>query len=661
MTTLRTAQQPIRSTIPARLDRLRWSPFHTRLVLGLGAAWVLDGLSITIASSVASKLTQPTTLGLSTTQAASIGTLYLVGEVIGALVFGKMSDKLGRRKLFMWTLAVYLVGTGLTALTPKGTGWIVYLYATRIIAGLGIGGEYSAINSAIDETMPARYRGRTDVWINGTYWLGAILGTFVTFLLLNSLRTSIGWRIAFLVGPALAIVILYVRRNLPESPRWLITHGLVREAEEEMRRIEEVAARDGQQLPPVPESAAIIIRPQKQYGYLTLLRVAFRRYPQRAILGATLMITQSFLYNAIFFTYALVLTKFYHVSNNAVPLYGLAFAVGNLAGPLLLGHLFDTLGRKKMISGTYLISGAMLAVSAWLFDAGVLHAAGQTFIWIVVFFFASAGASAGYLTVSEIFPIEIRAEALAVFFAIAQIVGAIGPAFYGWLIGNGQSRTGLTIGYLVGGGVMIIGGLVEIAFGIDAQGKPLEEVAAPLSEVDARARLLRAQDCGCSLPGLSACAAAGPRNRAAQDGVVGRGPPRICCSHLSTLLRPEGPAPPGVREGAPPEAGLLVPPSTTDCAVRTGVVSARSLGLGDASGCPVADCAGSSGAPDKSRVGPDVSGCAHRAELHDPARTAGRGDSVRSDHRPAGQRGDAGALRPVPHRGRLRCRRPGGT
>ena len=232
MTTLTTAQQPIRSTIPARLDRLRWSPFHTRLVLGLGTAWVLDGLSITIASSVASKLTQPTTLGLSTTQAASIGTLYLIGEVIGALVFGNMSDKLGRRKLFMWTLAVYLAGTGLTALTPKGTGWIVYLYATRIIAGLGIGGEYSAINSAIDEMMPARYRGRTDVWINGTYWLGAIIGTFVTFLLLNSLRTSIGWRIAFLVGPALAIVILYVRRNLPESPRWLITHGRVQEAEE---------------------------------------------------------------------------------------------------------------------------------------------------------------------------------------------------------------------------------------------------------------------------------------------------------------------------------------------------------------------------------------------------------------------------------------------
>ena len=290
---------------------------------------------------------------------------------------------------------------------------------------------------------------------------------------------------AFLVGPALAVVIIFVRRNLPGKPA--VAHHprpAWRRPRSRCGRSRKSPCGTGSTSSPVPESAAIVIKPEKRYGYLTLLRVAFRRYPQRAILGATLMITQSFLYNAIFFTYALVLTKFYHVSNDAVPLYGLAFAVGNLAGPLLLGHLFDSLGRKKMISGTYLISGALLAFSAWLFDAGVLHAAGQTFIWIVVFFFASAGASAGYLTVSEIFPIEIRAEALAVFFAIAQIFGAIGPVFYGVLIGNGTNRTGLTIGYLVGGGIMIIGGLVEIAFGVNAEGKPLEEIAAPLSEVD---------------------------------------------------------------------------------------------------------------------------------------------------------------------------------
>jgi MFS family permease len=476
-------QQPIRSTIPARLDRLRWSPFHTRLVLGLGTAWILDGLEITIASSVTSKLTQASTLSLSTVQAASIGTVYLLGEVVGSLVFGRLSDKLGRRNLFMWTLAIYLVGTGLSALAFKGGGGLVYFYATRVVAGMGIGGEYSAVNSAIDEMMPARYRGRTDIWINGSYWLGSIIGTLAAFQLLNSLPADTGWRVGFLVGPVLAIVILFVRRNLPESPRWLLTHGRVQEAEESMKRIEDASIKDGQQISDVPDSAAITILPKKEYGYLTLLRVILHTYPKRAVLGGSLMITQSFLYNAIFFTYALVLTKFYHVNSNVVPLYGLVFAVGNLAGPLLLGQLFDTWGRRKMISGTYLISGAILAFSAWLFDVGVLHAAGQVFIWMVVFFFASAGASSAYLTVSEIFPIEIRAEAIAVFFAIAQIFGAIGPILFGALIGNGSHRAGLTIGYLIGGGVMIIGGLVEVFLGIDAEGKPLEQVARPLTEV----------------------------------------------------------------------------------------------------------------------------------------------------------------------------------
>jgi MFS family permease len=476
-------QQPVRSTIPARLDRLRWSPFHTRLVLGLGTAWILDGLEITIASSVSGKLTAANTLNLSTTQASAIGTIYLVGEVVGALVFGRLSDKLGRRKLFMWTLAIYLVGTGFSALAFKGGGGLVYFYATRFVAGTGIGGEYSAVNSAIDEMMPARYRGRTDIWINGSYWLGSVIGTLAAFLMLNSLPADTGWRLGFLVGPVLAIVILFIRRNLPESPRWLLTHGRAQEAEASMKQIEDASIKDGQQLSPLPDSAAITIMPEKEYGYLTLLRLILHTYPRRAILGGTLMITQSFLYNAIFFTYALVLTRFYHVTNDAVPVYGLAFAVGNLAGPLLLGHLFDSLGRRKMISGTYLISGTLLAFSAWLFDAGVLNAAGQTFVWIIVFFFASAGASAGYLTVSEIFPIEIRAEAIAVFFAIAQIFGAIGPILYGALIGNGSNRTGLTIGYLIGGGVMIIGGLVEVVLGIDAEGKSLEQVARPLTEV----------------------------------------------------------------------------------------------------------------------------------------------------------------------------------
>ena len=476
--------KPIRTTIPARLDRLKWSPFHTRMIVGLGVAWILDGLEITIASAVTGVLTQSNTLHLTSTQAGLIATIYLVGEVIGALYFGRLSDKLGRRTLFMLTLGVYLVGSGLSAFTfGQSFAWIIYFYATRFIAGLGIGGEYAAINSAIDEMMPSHYRGRVDIGINGTYWAGSILGTFATLLFLNLIPVPLGWHLAFLLGPVLALVILLVRRNLPESPRWLLTHGRQQEAEEVIGSIEDIASKAGQHLEPVDDSEAIQILPEKLYGYLTLLRVVFQQYPRRAVLGASLMITQSFLYNAIFFTYAIVLTKFYHVSGTSVPFYGLAFAVGNLLGPLLLGKLFDTLGRKKMISGTYILSGVLLIISAWLFDIGALNAVTQTIAWVIIFFFASAGASSGYLTVSEIFPIEIRAEAIAVFFAIAQIAGATGPLLYGALIGNASSPTGLFIGYLIGAVIMIVGGIVEILFGVNAEGKSLESVAQPLSAV----------------------------------------------------------------------------------------------------------------------------------------------------------------------------------
>jgi len=485
MTTHATAgtARPVISTIPARLDRLRWSPFHTRMVIGLGTAWILDGLEITIASSVTSLLTHGDTLALTTSEVSSLATVYLVGQVVGALVFGKLSDSLGRRRLFMWTLAIYLVGTGLSAAAWPGTAGLIYLYLTRFVAGSGIGGEYAAINSAIDEMMPARYRGRTDIWINGSYWAGSVVGTFASFLLINAFAPDTGWRLAFLVGPVLAVVVLLVRRNLPESPRWLLTHGREDEALAAMERIEQSARDDGQHLAPVDARDAIALQPEKNYGYVTLLRYCFTRYRRRAILGATLMITQSFLYNAIFFTYALALTTFYGVSAQMVPLYGLVFAVGNLAGPLLLGNLFDTVGRKKMISGTYLVSGVLLAVSAWLFQAGVLNAAGQTFLWTVIFFFASAGASSGYLTVSEIFPLEIRAQAIAVFFAIAQCAGAIGPILYGILIGDGSDRAGLTVGYLIGAALMVVGGLTAAALGVNAERRSLETIARPLSAV----------------------------------------------------------------------------------------------------------------------------------------------------------------------------------
>ena len=485
MSTIAAEPKSIRSTIPARLDRLRWSPFHTRMVAGLGAAWILDGLQITISSSVTGELTKPDTLGMSSTEIGLIASIYLVGEVIGALVFGRLSDQLGRKRLLIVTLLLYLCGTGLAAfVTGHHTGWLVFFYTTRLIAGMGIGGQYAAINSAIDEMMPSKYRGRVDIWINGTYWAGAIIGSFASLIFLNAFATNVGWRLAFLMGPVLALVVIIVGRTLPESPRWLMTHGRVEEAERELAKIEQAAIASGQTLEEVGDDKAIELVPEKQYGYITFLRLVFHKYPKRAILGATLMITQSFLYNAIFFTYALVLVKFYGVSATRVPLYGLAFSIGNLIGPLVLGPLFDTVGRKKMISGTYLLSGALLAVSGWLFQHDDLTANSQTFVWVVIFFFASAGASAAYLTVSETWPIEIRAEAIAVFFAIAQVFGAIGPAFYGWLIGDGSSRTPLFIGYLIGAGIMMLGGVVEILFGINAEGKSLEDVTKPLTSTD---------------------------------------------------------------------------------------------------------------------------------------------------------------------------------
>jgi MFS family permease len=479
-----TADRPgIRSLIPARIDRLPWSRFHTRMVVALGVAWVLDGLEITIAANVGPDLTLPNTLHMSASGVADIATWYLIGEVIGALFFGQLSDKLGRKNLFLVTLAVYLIGSGLTAFTPAGGYWFLFLYATRVIAGMGIGGEYAAINSAIDEMIPARYRGRVDIAVNGTYWAGAFLGTIVTLVALNHISPRLGWRIAFLVGPVLALVIIFVRRHLPESPRWQIMHGREKEAEASIAEIEaDVAATKGE-APPVDPSRELVIRPTEQIGYVALLRSLFKHYPARTIYGGTLMITQSFLYNAIFFTYGLVLQFFFHVPPGRTPYYFMAFAAGNLLGPLTIGRLFDTIGRRKMIAGTYLLSGILLIITAQLFKAGALNAVTQTLCWSVIFFFASAGASAGYLTVSEIFPLEVRAKAIAVFFAIAQVFGSLGSHLYGHLIGTGKDPNSLYWGYMLGAGAMILGGVVAAFLAVDAEGKSLEDIAKPLSVI----------------------------------------------------------------------------------------------------------------------------------------------------------------------------------
>jgi MFS family permease len=483
----------IRSLVPARIDRLGWSKFHTRMVVALGVAWILDGLEVSIASNVSPLLTEPAALGMGTGSVAfSIGTIYLLGEVFGALLFGNLSDRWGRRNLFMITLGVYLLGGALTALTwGRGQGWVFYLDLTRFIAGMGIGGEYAAINSAIDELIPARYRGRVDIAVNGTYWAGAFIASVLTVGVINHLDVSYSWRIGFLFGPALGLVILFVRRNLPESPRWLVMHGKFDKAEAEVARIEELTRQSGGTLGPVDESRAIEILPAGGIGYWTLTKTLFQRYPSRAVLGASLMITQSFLYNAIFFTYSLVLTKIYGVPAGNTAYYFMAFAGGNFLGPLVLGHLFDTIGRRVMISGTYTIAGVTLAISAFLFHAGVLTALSQTIIWCFIFFFASAGASAAYLTVSEIFPVEVRAKAIAVFFAIAQCFGAFGPWFYGKLIGDTAGKSPdyllhhslLWIGYLIGALVMLFGALIEWLLGVNAENRSLEQVATPLSAV----------------------------------------------------------------------------------------------------------------------------------------------------------------------------------
>jgi MFS family permease len=482
-----TTESPfIRSLIPARIDRLPWSRFHTRLVMALGVAWILDGLEITIASNVGPDLTLRNTLNMSAGAVSDIAWWYLIGEVVGALFFGRLSDRLGRRNLFMITLGVYLVGSGLTAVTPAGGYWFIFLYGTRVVAGMGIGGEYAAINSAIDEMIPARFRGRVDLAVNGTYWAGAILGTIVTLWLLNHVSAVWGWRIAYLVGPVLALIIIYVRRNLPESPRWQIMHGRQREAEASIEEIEHDVAETKGKLPPVDQSKVLEIRPTERLGYLELVRTLFQHYPTRSILVAALMITQSFLYNAIFFTSGLVLEYYFHVAPTDTGYYFFAFAAGNLAGPLTLGHLFDTIGRKKMISSTYILAGLLLIGTAILFKNGDLNATTQTICWAVVFFFASAGASAGYLTASEVFPLEVRAQSIAVFFAIAQLFGAFGSHWYGHLIGNGTDRNTLFAGYLVGAIAMILGGLAAIFFGVNAEGKALEDIATPLSVMAAK-------------------------------------------------------------------------------------------------------------------------------------------------------------------------------
>jgi MFS family permease len=479
-------QEPVRSLVPARMDRLPWTRFHWLVIIGLGVSWILDGLEIQIASTVGTVLQDKHSLHLTTGDVGTLGSVYLLGEVVGALIFGRITDMIGRKKMFVACLGLYLVASGLGGFSFN----LWSLLICRFLAGMGIGGEYTAINSAIDELIPSRYRGRVDIAVNGTYWAGAMVGALSSIFLLDPhiLPVNIGWRIGFFIGPVAGLIIIYLRRTIPESPRWLMTHGREAEAEKIVDEIEARVRREGYKLEPVPESRALEVKATGSVSYMKIATTMLGHYPSRSFLGFSMMVTQAFLYNAIFFTYALVLQHFYKIPSDRIGVYFFPFAVGNLLGPLLLGGLFDTVGRRKMIFATYGGSGVLLAVSAVFFHAGYLNAITQTAFWCVIFFFASAGASSAYLTVSEIFPLELRGQAISFFFAISQLAGGVAaPRLFASLIGNGTSRGPLTVGYFIGAAIMIAGGIIAWYFGVNAERQSLEDIATPLSAVKAPA------------------------------------------------------------------------------------------------------------------------------------------------------------------------------
>ncbi len=471
----------VETDIPARLDRLPWGRFHTLVVIALGITWILDGLEVTLAGAIAPALKESPRLHFSNADVGLATSGYLAGAVLGALFFGWLTDRLGRKRLFFVTLAVYLVATATTALS-----WNLWSFALfRFLTGAGIGGEYTAINSTIQELVPARYRGWTDLVINGSFWIGAALGAAGSIVLLNPavLAPDLGWRFAFFIGAVLGLVILLMRMWLPESPRWLMTHGRADKAEAVLAHIEEEFRVRGHRF----ASEALPVIRLRARRFTPLAQVAttlFRVERRRTLVGLSLMAAQAFFYNAIFFTYALVLTDFYGIRADHIGWYLLPFAAGNFLGPVFLGRMFDTIGRRPMIVATYAVSGLLLAGAGYLFAIGALSAIGQTIAWMVIFFFASAAASSAYLTVSETFPLEIRALAIAFFYAIGTGIGGVaGPWLFGTLIDTG-SRWSVFAGYLLGSVLMLAAALIAACFCVAAERKPLEAIARPLAAVD---------------------------------------------------------------------------------------------------------------------------------------------------------------------------------
>jgi MFS family permease len=479
------AKQPaspiIETDIPARLERLLWGRFHTLVVVALGITWILDGLEVTLAGALAPALKQSPQLHFSNAEVGLASSAYLAGAVLGAIFFGWLTDRLGRKKLFFITLALYLVATAATSLS-----WNLWSFALfRFLTGAGIGGEYTAINSTIQELVPARYRGWTDLVINGSFWVGAAMGAAGSIVLLDPAMFSadMGWRLAFLIGALLGLIIFTMRLWLPESPRWLITHGRVAEAQRIVGEIEAGFQARGHNLQP-RTLPTMRLRARTFTPLREVFHTLFQVYRQRTLVGLSLMASQAFFYNAIFFTSALVLTDFYGIHADQVGWFLLPFAAGNFLGPLVLGRLFDTIGRRPMLAFTYSISGLLLIGVGYLFAIGALTATGQTIAWMVIFFFASAAASAAYLTVSETFPLEIRALAIAFFYAIGTALGGLaGPWLFGRLLDSG-SRWNLYWGYVSGSILMLAAAFIAARWAVAAERKPLEEVSRPLAACD---------------------------------------------------------------------------------------------------------------------------------------------------------------------------------
>jgi MFS family permease len=471
----------IETSIPSRLDSLRWSGFHTRVVLALGITWILDGLEVTLAGALSGALKESPRLHFTNFDVGFSNSAYLAGAVLGALGFGWLTDRIGRKKLFFITLAVYLTATAATALS-----WNMASYALfRFLTGAGIGGEYTAINSTIQELVPARYRGWTDLLINGSFWIGAAMGAVSAIVLLDPhlIGPDLGWRLAYLTGACFGLVVLVMRMWIPESPRWLMIHGQPDQAHAIVDEIERSVTGEVQD-PRQHAWPKIKLQMRHHTPLREVAHTLFSLYRQRALVGLALMTAQAFFYNAIFFTFALVLTDFFGIASNQVGWYILPFAAGNFLGPLLLGRLFDTLGRRAMITFTYGISGVLLAASGYLFSIGELSAQTQTIAWMVIFFFASPAASSAYLTVSETFPLEVRALAIALFYAVGTGIGGVaGPALFGALIDTG-SRNSVFAGYLLGSGLMIGAAVIAWRYCVAAERQPLESVARPLAFVE---------------------------------------------------------------------------------------------------------------------------------------------------------------------------------